>query len=100
MRRQDPHKSPKPPLLSESDGLDLVARDSLQLGNAIHRFRKQTALTQSGLGEKSGVKQPIVSQVEQGAKGTRLGTLLKLLAALDLELVIRRRRKTLPSGGS
>ena len=100
MKRQDPPKSPKPPGLSQADELELVARDSLQLGNAIHRFRKQAELTQSGVGEKSGVKQSIVSQIEQGAKGTRLGTLLKLLAALDLELVIRRRRKTLPSGGS
>lgn len=73
--------------------LELVARDSLQLGNVIHRFRKQAGMTQGSLGEKSGVKQPIVSQIEQGAKGTRLATILKILAALDLELVVRRRGK-------
>ncbi len=100
MKRQKPPQSSKPSALSEPGGLELIARDPLQLGNAIHRFRKQSALTQSGLGEKSGVKQPIISQIEQGAKGTRLRTLLKVLAALDLELVIRSRRKTLPSGGS
>lgn len=97
MKKEDRSKSSG---LIRPDGLELVARDSIQLGNAIHRFRRQAALTQSILGMKSGVKQPTVSLVEQGAKGTRLGTLLKLLAVLDLELVVRRRRKTWPLGGS
>jgi HTH-type transcriptional regulator/antitoxin HipB len=80
----------------EQPDLELVAREPGQIGNALHRFRKSADQTQSELSERAGVKQPIISQVELGAIGTRLETLFKILAALDLELVVRRRRKTLP----
>lgn len=71
----------------------VVVRNVEHLGNALMRFRKLQALSQQVLGERAGIKQIGVSSVESGAAGTRLGTLFKLLAALDLELIIRRRRK-------
>ncbi len=73
--------------------LKLTARNTAQLGNAILRFRKKISWTQKQISETSGVKQPTISWVELGAKGTRLDTVFKLLAALDLELVIRKRYK-------
>ncbi len=78
---------PKPP------PLEPVARNPLQLGAALLRFRKRVSRTQREAGERAGVKQAIVSQVESGTVGTRLGTLFKLLAALGLELVVRSRKR-------
>jgi HTH-type transcriptional regulator/antitoxin HipB len=75
--------------------LEPIVRNSTQLGASLLRFRKWVSLTQKEVGERSGIKQSIVSQVESGIPGTRLGTLFKLLAALDLELVVRSRKKTL-----
>ena len=74
--------------------LEPVARNPAQLGSALLRFRKQISWTQKRAGERGGIKQPMVSQVESGTSGTSLGTLFKLIAALDLELVVRNRRKT------
>lgn len=76
--------------------LESTIRSPAQLGAALLRFRKQMSWTQRETGEHSGIKQSIVSQVESGTQGTRLGTLFKLLAALDLEFVLRKRKKTSP----
>ena len=74
--------------------LEVVVRGVDQLGIAFMRFRRQEGWTQDQAGERSGVKQNIVSSVESGTVGTRLGTIFKIIAALDLELVVRKRRKT------
>lgn len=74
--------------------IELAVRSPAQLGNALSRLRKIAGSTQMEVGLRAGVKQGGVSSVEAGAIGTRLGTVFKLLAALDLELVVRRRRKT------
>ncbi len=73
--------------------LELSVRTPEQLGAALLRFRKLVSWTQQEAGAQSAVKQAMVSRVETGATGTSLGTLFKLLAGLDLELVVRRRRK-------
>lgn len=80
--------------MPKKPSLEPVARNPSQLGSALLRFRKRVSWTQQQVGERSGIKQSIVSQVESGTLGTRLGTLFKLLAALDLELVVRNRKKT------
>ena len=80
---------------SEKPPLEPVVRNTAQLGAALFRFRKQISWTQRQVGERSSIKQSMVSQVEAGTPGTRLGTLFKLLAALDLELVVRNRKKSL-----
>ncbi|HCU25353.1 MAG TPA: transcriptional regulator [Deltaproteobacteria bacterium] len=78
----------------KSIGLAVSARNPSQLGTALLRFRKLSLWTQQQSGDRAGVKQAMVSRVESGVSGTSLGTLFKLLAALDLELVVRKRRKT------
>ncbi len=85
-----------PKILAKALTLTSVVRNPQQLGAALFRFRKQVGWTQQQTGERSGIKQPIVSQAESGASGTQLGTLFKLLAGLDLELVVRNRKKTTP----
>lgn len=59
------------------------------LGSAIKRQRKVKKLSQSDAGSAFKIEQSTVSSIEQGAPGTRLETLFRLLAALDLEIVIR-----------
>lgn len=59
------------------------------LGIAIKRQRKARMLTQTEAGHAFNIDQTTVSSIEQGAPGTRLETLFRILAALDLEMVIR-----------
>jgi HTH-type transcriptional regulator/antitoxin HipB len=62
------------------------------LGAALREARKKKGLSQAAAGRSVGMDQPTVSKVEQGNSGTRLDTLFRLLAALDLELVLQPRR--------
>lgn len=58
------------------------------LANALRNERKKRKLSQSKTAETMGLKQSTVSEFENYPAGTRLETLFKLLAALDLELQI------------
>jgi HTH-type transcriptional regulator / antitoxin HipB len=73
--------------------LAIPVRNSQQLTAALRRYRKLKNLTQEGLGASAGVPQTTVSKVEVGLVDPTTGTLFKILAALDLEVVIRPRRK-------
>jgi len=70
-----------------------LARDSKQIGNIIRRARKKQGLTQSQLGDKAGLRQATISQIESGNPSARIDTLLQLFAALDLELRVAERSK-------
>lgn len=70
-----------------------LARSSQQIGNAIQRVRKQLNLSQRELGEKAGLWQETISKIENGNSDTKVGTLLAVLTALDLELQIAPRSK-------
>lgn len=59
------------------------------LGAALQRARKAKHLNQKKAGLPLNIEQSTVSSLEQGAPGTRLETLFRMLAALDLEMVIR-----------
>ncbi|EKD70950.1 MAG: XRE family transcriptional regulator [uncultured bacterium] len=59
------------------------------LGSAIKRQRKIKKLSQNEAGRAFNLDQTTVSSIEQGAPGTRLETLFRMLAALELEMVIR-----------
>ena len=59
------------------------------LGSAIRRSRKAKKLSQKEAGSAFKIDQTTLSSIEQGAPGTRLETLFRVLAALDLEIVIR-----------
>jgi HTH-type transcriptional regulator / antitoxin HipB len=72
--------------------METIARTPLQLGNSIRQRRCQLGLTQDKLAAKIGMRQRTVSDVETSA-ATRVDTLLRTLAALDLEFVIRPRTK-------
>ncbi|WP_027135816.1 helix-turn-helix domain-containing protein [Geminicoccus roseus] len=71
--------------------MDRIARRPDQLGAILRAQRRRLKLTQSALAAASGLRQATVSSVEAGEPGTRLDTILDLLAALDLELAVRPR---------
>ncbi len=73
--------------------MDHASRTSQQLGAALRRRRKTIGLTQGELGERINKRQATISSLEAGGGGT-LETLLAVLAALDLELLIRPRAKS------
>jgi len=50
--------------------------------------RSKRGITQKKLEEMSGVKQPVISKIEQGVVTPNLGTILKILAALEKTLYI------------
>lgn len=64
-----------------------------QLGTALRRFRRKQDLTQAQLGQRAGLRQATVSQVENGLATVRLSTIMDLTRALDLEFVLQPRTK-------
>ena len=76
--------------------MNQIARIPKQLGAIIRRERRKIGATQNELGGRIKHRQATISKVESGEPGTRVGTLLDILAALNLELVIRPRTKGTP----
>lgn len=70
------------------------------LAQAVRDQRKQRRMTQREAADAISMKQSTVSEFENHPEGTRLDTLFKLLAALDLELqVVSRNGKKNTSEG-
>ena len=65
-----------------------LARNPKQIGNLIRGTRKNLGLSQSQLGEKTGLRQETISLIETGNPAAKLETILAVLAALDLEFRI------------
>ncbi|HCW89455.1 MAG TPA: transcriptional regulator [Marinobacter sp.] len=61
------------------------------LAQAVTEARKASGLTQAAVAETVGIKQATVSGFENRPENTRIGTLFKLLAALDLEIRLEQR---------
>lgn len=62
------------------------------LGAVLRQERKKRQMSQTAVGRTVGIDQPTMSRVEKGNPGTELGTLFRLLAALDLELTVQERQ--------
>jgi HTH-type transcriptional regulator/antitoxin HipB len=62
-----------------------------QLGLVLQGYRKELGLTQKDVGAKVGMTQKAVSKIELAPGQTGLSLIFKLLAALDLEIVVRSR---------
>jgi HTH-type transcriptional regulator/antitoxin HipB len=77
--------------------MEQIARNPRQIGAALRRQRKLLGVSQDGLGKRISLRQATISNLESGDAGTKLGTLLDALSALDLELVIRTRTKARPA---
>lgn len=72
---------------------EMVCRSAMQLAAAIRRKRKALNFTQEKLSEMTGLRQATIFDVESGEGGTKIDTIFKILAALDMELVNRDRTK-------
>ena len=72
--------------------MDQIARTSKQIGDAFRRRRRALGLTQTAVAQKANVRQATISAAEAG-EAQSLGILFDVLAALDLELVVRPRTK-------
>ena len=70
-----------------------LARSPKQIGSILKAHREAHQMTQTALVQKAGLRQATVSDVETGRDGSKLSTLLEILAALDLELTIKPRTK-------
>jgi HTH-type transcriptional regulator/antitoxin HipB len=64
---------------------------------AIRDARRRMGLTQAQLAELAVVSQPTLSNLERGHSVPSIGTLLRIVAAVDLELVLQDRTKTGPA---
>ncbi len=64
------------------------------LGLAIRRRRKEKKLNQNEAGKSFNLLQRTVSSIENGAPGTQIDTIFRMLAALDLEMIIRSKTRT------
>ncbi len=73
--------------------MDQIVRTSTQLGAVIRRQRHSLGLSQSELGARTVLRQATISAIENGAPGTRLQTLMDVMAAIGIEMVIRERSR-------
>lgn len=71
--------------------MEPIARTPKQIGAEIRRYRRKKKLSQTELAAKTKLRQATISTLEKGQTGTQLRTLIDILAALELELVIRPR---------
>jgi HTH-type transcriptional regulator / antitoxin HipB len=73
--------------------MNQIARTPKQIGSALRRRRRRLDLNQTKLGEQTKLRQATISAVEAGEPRMQLRTLCAIMAALDLEFVIRPRTK-------
>ncbi|VVT00432.1 helix-turn-helix domain-containing protein [Erythrobacter sp. EC-HK427] len=65
-----------------------IVRQSRQLGAIIQSQRRAKGLTQAELADLAGTQQKTISAIENGNEGTKLGTLLGVIAILGLDLQV------------
>jgi HTH-type transcriptional regulator/antitoxin HipB len=70
-----------------------------QLGAVLQGLRRERRLTQAAAGAKVGLAQNAVSMLETNPTNASLARVFKLLSALELEIVVRDRRKRTSTTG-
>lgn len=65
-----------------------IVRLPSQLGAIIQSERLKQGMTQSELASLTGTQQKTISAIENGSEGTKLDTLLSVIASLRLEMQI------------
>ena len=78
--------------------MDTFARTPYQLGLVLRSHRAKLKLSQTDVGLKVGIKQDTVSVLEIRTSSSSVETLFKALSALGLELVVRERARSTPTG--
>lgn len=72
----------------------MAIRDEKELGEAIRKARLGRSWRQEDLARQAGTRQKLISALENGTGSPRIRTVLKVLAALDLDLDIVARDRT------
>lgn len=67
-------------------GTEDAARDHRTVGRALRALRHRASLTQEELARRSGIDVTYVSQVENGRRGVRWHTVMRLLRGLDMSV--------------
>ena len=73
--------------------MDQLVRLPRQLGAVIQSARVRQGMAQSELAGISGTQQKTISAIENGSVGVKLGTLLRVIASLDLDIKIGPRER-------
>lgn len=73
--------------------MNQIARSPRQIGNLIQKHRKMRGMSQTELAARAGLRQELVSKIENGQEGSKISSICDLLAALDLEMTIGPRTK-------
>lgn len=66
----------------------MIVHSVKEMAESIKDRRKRQKLSQAEVGDRVGVKQATVSAFENKPESTKLETLFKILAALELELQV------------
>ena len=69
----------------------MIITSPKMLSHVIREFRYQDKISQTEISKISGIKQATVSAFENTPESTKIETLFKILAALELELVVQPR---------
>jgi XRE family transcriptional regulator, fatty acid utilization regulator len=69
-----------------ADDADAAARDQAILGATLRALRERAGLTQEQFGERAGMDATYLSQLENGHRGIRWATVMRILRALNLDL--------------
>ncbi len=80
--------------------MDFPIRTAQQLGPILKSYRLQHGLTQAELGRKLGMPQQQVARIEATPYRVTVDTLMKVLAVLEVDLVLRSRTNTPPANQS
>jgi HTH-type transcriptional regulator / antitoxin HipB len=70
----------------------VIIRNAKQLGGVIRTARQKHGWRQADLARRASTTQKAISSLETGTFSSRLDTVLKVLAALDLDLTVTDRR--------
>ncbi len=70
----------------------MTIRNEKQLGALIRSARRKRNWRQVDLARRASMRQQLISDLENGTSSSRLDTILKILAALDLDLDVTDRR--------
>jgi HTH-type transcriptional regulator / antitoxin HipB len=76
--------------------MENIVNTSKQLGQALRQLRKAKGKTQEEVSATVGLFQKTVSALETSPERSEVGSLLKLISALELELVLRPKRHPEP----
>lgn len=71
----------------------MTIRNSKDFGEIVRLARLKQNLRQVDLARMASVRQALISDIENGAVSAKLDTVIKVLAALDMDLTVVTRQK-------